>query len=345
MIDKTALDNYLQNILEENKIAGMSVAVTDRDGIVYANGFGVESVERPVLKSTPDTLYKIASVSKVFNAANTMCLLDQGLLELDVPVKQYIPELELSKEGAADIVTLRHLLTHTAGLTDAIYKNGPRDERDLGRRVRELFPTLEMFSMPGDGVFLYSNYGFVLASYLAERVTGKTYSQVVRENILEPLGMDRTFYDINQWCTYPFSLPHKEAEDGSMKVIHAITSEGTRFGSGEIFSSVTDLSKLARMLLRGGIADNGQRIISEKHMAEMTARQVDRKDGGWHGLGIHHRKYGDHVCFGHTGWLSAYRTNMFVCPAKDCAVVLMLNTNRDKIRDQMVATILDMVQP
>lgn len=343
MIDKTALDKYLQSVLEQHNIAGMSVAVTDRNGVIYANGFGVESTERPVLRSTPETLYKIASVSKVFNAANIMCLLDQGLLELDTPVKTYLPELELSMEGAADIVTLRHLLTHTAGFTDDIYKDGPRDERDLGRRVHDLFPTLKMFSMPGDGVFLYSNYGFVLASYLAERVGGKPYTQLVRENVIEPLGLDRTFYDIHQWCSYPFSLPHKEAEDGSLEVIHNITSEGTRFGSGEIFSNVLELCKLARMLMRGGVADNGQRVISEKYMAEMTARQVDRKDGGWHGLGIHHRKYGQHVCFGHTGWLSAYRTNMFVCPEKDCAVVLMINTNRDKIRDEMVATILDMM--
>ena len=343
MIDKNALDDYLQKVLEQHNIAGMSVAVTDRNGVIYANAFGVESTERPVLRSTPETLYKIASVSKVFNAANIMCLLDQGLLELDASVKNYIPELELSMEGAADIVTLRHLLTHTAGFTDDIYKDGPRDERDLGRRVHELFPGLKMFSMPGDGVFLYSNYGFVLASYLAERVGGKHYTQLVRENIIEPLGMDRTFYDIHQWCSYPFSLPHKETESGSLEVIHNITSEGTRFGSGEIFSNVIDLCKLARMLMRGGVADNGQRIISEKYMAEMTARQVDRKDGGWHGLGIHHRKYGEHACFGHTGWLSAYRTNMFVCPEKGCAVVLMLNTNRDKIRDEMVTTILDMV--
>lgn len=343
MLDKTALDNYLQNILEQHNIAGMSVAVTDKDSIIYANGFGVESVERPQLKSTPETLYKIASVSKVFNAANTMCLLDQGLLDLDTPVKHYIPELELSKPGAADIVTLRHLLTHTAGFTDDIYKNGPRDERDLGRRVAELFPTLKMFSMPGDGVFLYSNYGFVLASYLAERVTGKTYSALVKENIIQPLGMDKTFYDIHEWCTYPISLPHKETADGSLSVIHNITSEGTRFGSGEIFSNVLELCKLERMFLRGGVADNGIRIISEKYLAQMTARQVDRKDGGWHGLGIHHRDYGSHTCYGHTGWLSAYRTNMFVCPDKGCGVVLMLNTNRDKIRDEMLATIFDMV--
>lgn len=343
MIDQIALDRYLQNVMEQNNIAGMSVAVTDQTGIVYSNGFGVESVERPILRSTPETLYKIASVSKVFNAANIMCLLDQGLLELDTPVKQYIPELNLSKAGSAELVTLRHLLTHTAGFTDAIYPNGPRDERSLGQRVEELFPNLDMFSMPGDGVFLYSNYGFVLAAYLAERVTGRLFTELVQENIIRPLGMDRTFYDINEWCTYPISLPHSERDDGSLQVIHRITSEGTRFGSGEIFSNVIDLCKLMRMFLNGGVSDRGERVISERHLREMLSRQVDRKDGGWHGLGIHHRSFGNHVCYGHTGWLSAYRTNLFVCPEKGCGAVLMLNTNRDLIRDEMLATIFDMV--
>ena len=173
--------------------------------------------------------------------------------------------------------------------------------------------------------------------------TVKDISILVKENIIQPLGMDKTFYDIHEWCTYPISLPHKETADGSLSVIHNITSEGTRFGSGEIFSNVLELCKLERMFLRGGVADNGIRIISEKYLAQMTARQVDRKDGGWHGLGIHHRDYGSHTCYGHTGWLSAYRTNMFVCPDKGCGVVLMLNTNRDKIRDEMLATIFDMV--
>lgn len=342
MIDKSALDGYLQTILERSRIAGMSVAVTDGEKVVYQGGFGVESAERPYLRSTPGTLYKIASVSKVFNAVNVMCLLDQGLLELDTPVKAYIPELTLPRPGAAETVTLRHLLTHTAGLTDAIYPDGPRDERDLGRRVGELFPNIEMFSMPGDGVFRYSNYGFVLAAYLAERVTGRRFTDLVKENVILPLGMERTFYDIGEWCTYPFSLPHKEGPDGSLRVIHKITSEGTRFGSGEIFSNVTDLCRMMRMFLRGGVADSGRRVVSEKNMREMLSRQVDRKDGGWHGLGIHHRDYGSHACYGHTGWLSAYRTNMFVCPEKGVGVALMLNTNRDKIRDEILATILDM---
>ena len=92
----------------------------------------------------------------------------------------------------------------------------------------------------------------------------------------------------------------------------------------------------------------GTRVIDQgtgETMGDMTkhGQRLLVAKGGWHGLGIHHRKYGDHVCYGHTGWLSAYRTNMFVCPEKGVGAVLMLNTNRDKIRDQMMATIFDMV--
>ena len=339
MVNKEYLDNYLQKIIEENRIAGMSAAITDKDGVIYARGFGVESCERPVLKTTNDSLYKIASITKVFNALTNMILVDRGVVELDTPVKKYIPDLEFSRPGTADKVTLRHLLTHSAGLTSDIYKDGPRDERYLGERIRELVPKLEMFSDPGDGVFLYSNYGFAIASYLAQTVSGKPFTALVKELVLEPLGMDRTFYDINQWCTYPISLPHRE-ENGEFSVIHNITSEGTRFGSGEIFSNPTQLCKLMRLFMRGGVADSGERIISEATMKEMLRPQQARDDIGMHSLGLHHRNYGEFACYGHTGWLSAYRSNMFVCPEKGVGVCIMLNTNRDKIRDEIVERVL-----
>ena len=339
MVNKEYLDKYLQNILEEHKIAGMSVAITDQNGIIYSGEFGVESIERPQLKTTPDTLYKIASITKVFNALTNMILVDRGVLALDEPVKKHLPDLEFSRPGTAEKVTLRHLLTHSAGLSGDIYHDGPRDERDLGRRINDLIPRLEMFSDPGDGVFLYSNYGFAIASYLAQTVGGKPFTALVRELVLEPLGMDRTFYDINQWCTYPFSLPHKE-EDGVFSVIHNITSEGTRFGSGEIFSNPTQLCKLMRLFMRKGVADSGERIISEQTMEEMLRPQQPRENGHMHSLGLHHRNYGEFSCFGHTGWLSAYRSNMFVCPEKGVGVALMINTNRDKIRDEIVETMI-----
>ena len=334
MANRAFLDKYFKKLIKEHNIAGMSVAVTDKLGILYTNAFGVESVERPVLESTPESLYKIASITKVFNALTNMILVDKGILDLDTPVKKYIPDLKLSKPGAEDIVTLRHLLTHSAGLTSDIYKNGPRDERYLGERIRELVPKLEMFSMPGEGKFLYSNYGFAIASYIAQTVSDKPFTQLVKETVLEPLGMDRTFYDINEWCTYPISLPHKEDSDGNLSVIHNITSEGTRFGSGEIFSNVIDLCKLMRLFIRGGVTDSGERIISQKTMDEMLRPQMVRTDSGMHSLGLHHRNYGD------TGWLSAYRSNMFVCPEKGVGVTIMLNTNRDKIRDEIMATVI-----
>ena len=339
MVNKEYLDKYLQSIIKEHKIAGMSVAVTDKNGIVYEGYFGVESVERPQLVTAPESLYKIASITKVFNALTNMILVDRGLLELDEPVKKHLPDLEFSRPGTADKVTLRHLLTHSAGLSGDIYKNGPRDERDLGRRIGELIPKLEMFSDPGDGVFLYSNYGFAIASYLAQTVGGKPFTALVRELVLEPLQMDRTFYDINQWCTYPISLPHRE-QDGEFSVIHNITSEGTRFGSGEIFSCPTQLCKLMRLFMRKGVTDSGERIISEETISEMLRPQQPRDDVGMHSLGLHHRNYGEFACFGHTGLLSAYRSNMFVCPEKGVGVCIMLNTNRDKIRDEIMTTIL-----
>ena len=279
MVNKEYLDKYLQGIIEEHKIAGMSVAVTDKQGIVYEGYFGIESIERPQLTTSPDTLYKIASITKVFNALTNMILVDRGLLELDEPVKKHLPELEFSRPGSADKVTLRHLLTHSAGLSGDIYKDGPRDERDLGRRINDLIPRLEMFSDPGDGVFLYSNYGFAIASYLAQTVGKKPFTKLVRELVLEPLQMDRTFYDINEWCTYPISLPHKE-EDGKFSVIHnrgcigACNFCALAYHQGRIIASrshdsvVDEVQKIVKMPdFKGYIHDVGGPTANFRHPA------------------------------------------------------------------------------
>ena len=95
-----------------------------------------------------------------------------------------------------------------------------------------------------------------------------------------------------------------------------------------------------RLFMRKGVADSGERIISEQTMEEMLRPQQVRENGHMHSLGLHHRNYGEFSCFGHTGWLSAYRSNMFVCSEKGVGVCIMLNTNRDKIRDEIMTTIL-----
>lgn len=339
MINEKELSAFIENKRREYEAVGMAVAVTDRETTVFAEGFGSESIENPERNVTPQTLFKIASVTKLITGITVMKLVENGVMKLDVPIKQYVPWLTLSRPEAAERVTLRHLLTHSAGLSSEIRRNGPKDERYLEEMLRGLLPELEMFSLPGDNTFLYSNYGFVLAAYTAQCVTGKQYSHLATESVLMPLGMHHTFYDLGIAATYPMALPHRVAKNGKIILEHSISSDATRFGSGEVFSTVTDLCKLMRLFMNRGLTDKGKRLLREETVNLMLSEQIDRGDGAHHGLSVHIRPFGDTVVYGHTGYWPPYRTSVFFDPKRDCGVVTMLNMNKDEIRDEIMAEV------
>ena len=339
MIDFASLREQIEILRKQYNVAGISVAVTDRKKTLFAEGFGTESVERPVLSVTPDTRFKIASISKMITAITCMRLVDAGLLSLDQPIKNYIPWLRLST-GAEETVSLRHLLCHGSGLSGELRKDGIRDERFLLSSLQEMLPEMKMYSDPGDGIFLYSNYGFVLASCAAQQVTGKTYSELAKELVLTPLGMDCTHYRFTEIATYPWALPHRERENGELYVEHRVSSVETRFGSGEVFSTPTDLCKMVRLLMNGGVSDRGERILSENAVQEMLTIQILRDDGDHHGLGIHIRDFDGTCLYGHTGWLPPYRASLFFCKEQGIGIAIALNTDKPDIRDDIMKLIL-----
>lgn len=344
MIDFANLREQIEVWRKQYNVAGISVAVTDREKTLFAEGFGTESVERPVLRVTPETRFKIASISKMITGIVCMRLVEEGLLGLDVPIKTYVPWLTLSRPEAEQTMTLRHLLCHGSGLSGEIRKNGPRDERYLEQMLKELLPQLEMFSLPGDEVFLYSNYGFVLASYAAQSVTGETYSALAKRLVLAPLKMDCTHYHFNEIATYPWALPHKETEEGTLFVKHKVGSVETRFGSGEVFSTPSDLCKLVRLLMNGGVSDTAERLLSAASVREMLTPQIDRDDGDRHGLAVHIRNFGGTCLYGHTGSLLPYRAALFFDNDRGIGVVSTLNTNKPDIRDDILKAVLDSIE-
>ena len=340
MIDFVSLPEQIEAWRKQYNVAGISVAVTDKERTLFAEGFGVESVERPVLTVTPATRFKIASISKMITTITCMRLVDQGLLALDTPVKTYVPWLQMSDPVATETVTLRHLLCHGSGLSGELRKDGLRDERCLEASLQEMLPEMQMYSYPGDGVFLYSNYGFVLASYIAQSVTGKTYSQLAKELVLNPLGMEQTHYHLGEIATYPLALPHRENEAGELYVQHKLSSVESRFGSGEVFSTPADLCKIVRLLMKSGVSDCGERILSENAVRGMLTPQIVRDDGDHHGLGIHIRNFDGIYLYGHTGWLPPYRASLFFDKEREIGIAVTLNTDKPDIRDDIMKLIL-----
>ena len=161
--------------------AGLALAIVQGGEVAYANGFGVTSAEDGGVAVTPQTLFRIGSTTKPLTGTAVMRLVERGLLDLDRPVTAYLPWLRFSEAGVAERVTLRMLLSHTAGLPrEQITPHllfGRRDPAGLEAYVREELPRLPLVAPPGV-VWSYSNPGINLAGYLAEVVSGRPYAGV-----------------------------------------------------------------------------------------------------------------------------------------------------------------------
>lgn len=263
MLNSKLLTERIEQLRLENNIAGMSVAVTDINGTIYKAGFGYENALRPEVPTYPDAMYKIASMTKTVTAVVILRLCQEGVLDLETPIQKYLPWLTLSRPEAENTMTLRHLLTHTSGLPNDDYlPEGTRDESGVEDAIKATIPTLPMASLPGEGVYCYSNWGFNLAACVAATVTCKSLTDLYKEYILDSVEMDKTTFDFHIAATYPLGLPYKPGADGKPQVIHHQRINMAYSGGGGLYSNAEDMCKWARFLLRGGIADSGERLLT-----------------------------------------------------------------------------------
>ena len=230
-------EDIVLTAMHSAQVPGLAIGIF-REGIHACAGFGVTSVENP-LPVHADTLFQIGSISKTFTATAAMCLVERGKLELDAPIRTYLPDFRLADENAAATVTLRHLLTHSGGWEDRMRDTGESDDAVAGL-VASLLDVPQMFA-PGTN-WSYSNTGLTVAGRVIEAVTGKVYDDALHELVLEPLGLDRTFLRPMDVMTYRFATGHRPSPSGAQVVRRWIVPRQARPAGGVITS--------ARQLLR-----------------------------------------------------------------------------------------------
>lgn len=347
MLDPKLLTEKIDQIRTENNIAGMSVVITDVNGTLYKEGFGYENALRPEVPTYPDAMYKIASMTKTITATIILRLCQEGVLALDTPIKQYLPWLKLSRPEAEDTMTLRHLLTHTSGLPrDAYLPDGTRDESGIDDAIKATIPKLPMATLPGEGVYCYSNWGYNLAACIATTVTGRSLTELYKEYILAPVGMDRTTFDFHIAATYPLSLPHKLNADGKPEVIHHQRINMAYSGGGGLYSCAEDMSKWARCLLRGGVTDSGERLLTPESFADMCHKHTPKTNdpGSFYGLGLFVRPYSDRYVYGHTGNYDPYNSSVFVDKKTGLGVVVLMNSPAANVRYEIMEMVFGLAE-
>ncbi len=183
-LDLQAVDEFLRTRVKANRIPGVAVAIVQDDQIIFRKGYGESAPGKPV---TPQTRFYIGSVTKSFTALAAMKLVEQGKLNLDSPVRQYLPWFQVADPDASANITVRHLLNHTSGLSDMGDPNAKAYTAGLEEQARLLKNA--SLTAPVGSRFQYFNQNYRLVGLLIEQVSGQSYGDYLLENIFAPLGM------------------------------------------------------------------------------------------------------------------------------------------------------------
>lgn len=309
--------------LDDHDVVGASVAIVRGDQTLFAEGFGWadEENEAPV---TPDTLFRVGSITKTLTALSVMQLVEEGALALDDPFGDHLPGFEPAPpirggEGwSADQITVRSLLTHHSGIVGDVYQGMFADEVHPYTAYVDLIRGVPAASVP-DRAWAYSNVAFTLLGHMVEVKRGKPYTEVIGERIIGPAGM----------TTATFDLPARGLSRGYAEGESAPLPELGMLPAGSLNASANDLANYSKMLLARGQGANA-RVIPEARLAEMWRRQntdVSLDLDLDMGLAFFRRAnpaYG--LELGHSGGTAYFVTLFYVWPEQDLAVILLTNS-------------------
>jgi CubicO group peptidase (beta-lactamase class C family) len=312
---------------EKFAIPGVAVAVW-ADGTETYAGHGVTSLEdpRPIGEHT---LYSVGSISKTFTATAMMRLVAQGRVDLDAPVRRYLPELVLPNEQWTNQMTVLNLLNHTAGLDwRLIVEVGDADDA-LAQFVARL-ADFDQLAAPGTRTS-YSQVGYNLAGRIIEKVTGLTFERAVATLILEPLGLSDTLYAMADIMARPsVAMGHNADEDGHYAVARQWKDNRANNPGGGVASSVADLLRWARFHLGDGCAPDGTQVLPAGTLHQMrvpTAELQSSTLGDAIGIGWFLRDVDGVPTVGHGGSGNGQFADLLMVPDRDFAVVVASNAS------------------
>jgi CubicO group peptidase (beta-lactamase class C family) len=326
------LEATIRTQLRERRTQGLALACFDVDGIRFAGGVGHADLARGETV-TPRTVFRVASISKLFTATLLLTAVDEGLVDLDEPVNRYLPpELRIATvEGAPAESRVRTLLSHTSGLPA-----GARGA-DLGNRaltrianggplrsLADAISGLQLVPRPGERV-IYSNTAFNVAGYIAGRAFGQPFEEAARTRVLEPLGMsgaEFTAHRVGPGVATPYGSILPPA--AGPKPADHLRLVATPMGG--LTTSVLDLTRFGQMVLNGGELD-GRRILSPPVFdaaTTLSTRNHPELEQGF-GLGFKVQSWRGRRIIGHDGNMPGVATQLWLAPDDGLGVVALTN--------------------
>jgi len=332
---------YIQKQMDDNEIMGLSIALVDDQKIVWQEGFGYEDKAKGI-KATPQTRYRAGSITKLFNAMAVMKLSEEGKMNIDKPLKRYLPEFKIkSRFGSTDNITPRNIMTHHSGIpgdwVDGMFATKPLPYTEY---VKEI--TNEYIAYRPNTLLSYSNLAITLLGHSVEKVCGMKYEEYINKILLKPMEMKNTDLKMALHGNHASKSYHegKEIIEYPLGTIPA----------GALNTSVEELSHLAMMINAKGMYKNN-RVLKSATLVKMfnvQNKNVALDLGKQIGLGyfIDKTLLGDtNTIYSHGGATIGHRAYFTVVPNMKMGVVVMLNsiTTDGRIVEEIANTFLTKV--
>lgn len=330
----------IPRLMEQENIPGLAIAVVDDQKILWAEGFGFTDTDRraPV---TPDTIFGIQSTSKLFTAVGVMRAVQDGLLDLDVPITTYLPNFTVNsifEEHPERKITLRHLLSHTAGFTHEapVGNNWDADATSFEAHINSISDTWLRFPV-GTG-YAYSNLGIDLAGYILQTVTGQPFADYQRDQLFQPLGMGNSSFDMAVIGVNP------NRAIGHVEFSPVVPLAMPFIPSGGMYASANDMARFIQFQLNQGVAD-GRSVLSPKLLDEMLTVQFPvRGQREGYALGVartgwYRGRNAD--LFNHGGGGFGFISDLWWLPELKLGIDVLTNSSDYQLQDNLALQILD----
>lgn len=329
-------DAFMEKTMKDWNAPGIGVGIVVGDKLVFAKGYGYRDYEKK-LPITAQTMYPIASNTKLFTAVSAGMLVEDGKLTWDRPIRESVPTIEFYNSYLNNTITLRDMLAHRTGITrhDSIWYKSEYSTKELFERLKYLEPK----ESPRQ-IFLYNNMMYAGVGYAIQLQSGKTWADFVRERIFQPLGMSHTVYSIADMMKQPdYGVPFTERRDSMelYKIPYYEDTDGLA-AAGAIISNIEDMSHWLIALMNNG-QYNGKQVLPAKVLqttmepAIALPNATGQTRGWWevlnqaYGMGRWTASYRGHLVAYHGGDLPGFHSQVSFMPNERIGVIVFVIGN------------------
>jgi CubicO group peptidase (beta-lactamase class C family) len=312
------IDLFVSQQVDRHGLPGLALAIVDGDQVLFMKGYGhADQTGRPI---TPQTPFILASVSKPLTATAIMQLVEAGKVELDAPVRRYVPDFRVADPVASSQITVRHLLLHTSGIP-----NTACDTRKNAETLTEYVAELRAVELdsPVGAHHTYCSGNYNILGRIIEMVSGQSFGEYMQEHVFTPLEMDQSFTSEQQAREAGMAQGYQWFFGFSMPTHHPYNP--SQLPSGYMISSVQDMSHfLISQLNQGNYSASN--ILSASSIAVMQVPGTDRGGDGGYGFGWVISPVGDVPSVWHDGVNVNFHSMLFIQPETRRGAVLLMNS-------------------